>query len=182
MEKNIKEFLSYLEFYDWKKLDQYKMLKQNDEYDKILLQFETLINSESQIKNFDFEVVYSLLKQFEKSSQNIMYFGILKQKINTLLLPHQLTKIVNKIEFEYNKKNITLSECECKIRHKYNIIPKTEFLKKISCNFDGYYDTYIYQCEICEFGWMITVDDVNGAGRYKIWNKKEFPINNKNCR
>lgn len=182
MENKIIEFLDKLLVYDWKKLDEFEdMFEQSDEYNKSLNQFENLINAESQTKEFSFGNIYDVLNSYRNRIQDIMYFGILKRIVNTHLLYDQLNSIVKKIEFENYKKTINSAECECRIRFQFNIEPKLEVLKRLGCNFDGYYDTYIYKCQICEFDWMITVDEINGTGRYTIWNKTIYPINNKNC-
>ncbi len=108
-------------------------------------------------------------------------FGKHKYFVNTFFLPKQLRKIVKKIEFEKYKKNNKFPGCECEIRFKFDLEPKSEFLKRLGCNFDGYYIYYIYNCQICEFGWMIKEDEESGIGTYQIWDKASYPINNKNC-
>ena len=182
MDNKINKFLDELQTYNWKRLDKFEdMFEQFDEYNKILKEFENLIYTESQTEEFSFKNIYELLKSFRYRIEDIIYFGILKSKVNTILLPNQLNAIVKKIEFENYKKSINSNQCECNTRFKFNIEPKVEFLKKLGCNFDGYYDTYIYKCQICEFDWMITVDDINGTGVYTIWDKTMYPINKKNC-
>ena len=182
MENKLTQVFEKLLTYDWKKLDDFEgIIEQSDAYRKIISQFENYLFQESQNENYNSDKVYEILNLYSEKFQTIQYFGINKSLVNTNLLDSQLKKIIRKNDFENYKNRTTIIGCDCSIRHKFNIEPNSEFLKRLGCNFDGYYTTYVYMCGNCDFKWMITPDDVNGTGIYVICDEINYPINNKNC-
>ncbi|WP_422104040.1 hypothetical protein [Winogradskyella sp.] len=181
MNNKISSLLYELLAIDWNKIDNLEMIEQVNEIKRIHKQFKKIIKLESKKNDFNYDSIHQFLNIYhEKNSKNI-FIGKNKLFVNSFLLTSQLRDILRKIEFNEFKKITNYPKCECAIRNKFKIDPKHKYLNEIGCNFDGYYDTYIYKCSNCGFEWMVTLDDENGLGYYKPWNKMDYPINNKNC-